>query len=321
MKLPKSFRPDKDLENKIKEYLKVQTLGDLLGNEEILNLLNGDPNLIYVLSAAVILSRLPRTDMETKDEIMYKLTDAMKKNDLKSFAKELEPQKGIGKKELEKTLARLNKEYFKGTPSENALDILEDVITKEVKDQTERGKYIRDLAIARELYNKKVKEEMFNAYMNEVGAVKRDVMRYVMMVIGRDSEYVNKNGVWEYKDPATEQMKSIQIDQKYMDVVEDRLGLKSHEQKEAFETTIIKIFAQKINTDPNYDFMDNYLLVEAVTDVRLKSDIGGAGSLIGALANKREQDLHKKIVDTMVKTLGYSKECAKETIEYYIKKK
>ena len=63
-----------------------------------------------------------------------------------------------------------------------------------------------------------------------------------------------------------------------------------------------------MSTDRDYDFMDNLELVKAVTDVRLKSDIAGAGSLIGALANRtneENQKLYDRILNTMLNKLGY----------------
>jgi serine protein kinase len=85
-------------------------------------------------------------------------------------------------------------------------------------------------------------------------------------------------------------------------------GAEDHEQRETFRTSIRKIYGQKISVDPNYDFMDNLELVKGVTDVRLKSDIAGAGSLIGALANRtneENQKLYDRMVDTMLNKLGY----------------
>ena len=92
------------------------------------------------------------------------------------------------------------------------------------------------------------------------------------------------------------------------------------EQKETFRTTIRKVYGQKILTEPNYDFMDNQPLVKAVTDVRLKSDIAGAGSLVGALANRtneENQQLYDRMINTMLKKLGYCRTCAERTIEYF----
>jgi len=46
--------------------------------------------------------------------------------------------------------------------------------------------------------------------------------------------------------------------------------------------------------------MDNHDLVKAVTDVRLKSDINSAGSLIGALSNltnEENQKLNNRLIE------------------------
>jgi serine protein kinase len=105
-----------------------------------------------------------------------------------------------------------------------------------------------------------------------------------------------------------------------MESVENRLGLKTHEQKETFRNSIRKIYGQKVSVDRNYDFMDNLNLVKAVTDVKLKSDIAGAGSLMGALANRtneENQKLYDRMLDTMIHKIGYCKTCAQKTIEYF----
>ena len=115
-------------------------------------------------------------------------------------------------------------------------------------------------------------------------------------------------------------MQSVRIDESYINSVEDRLGLKSEEQKQSFRTTITKIYGQKMITDPNYNFMDNNNLVKAVTDVRLKSDIAGAGSLVGALSNRNNDDnqrLYNRMLNTMTEKLGYCNTCAEKTIEYF----
>jgi serine protein kinase len=72
--------------------------------------------------------------------------------------------------------------------------------------------------------------------------------------------------------------------------------------------------------DSKYNFMDNNDLVKAITDVRLKSDIAGAGSLVGALSNRtndENQKLYNRMINTMVKKLGYCNTCALKTIEYF----
>ena len=78
-----------------------------------------------------------------------------------------------------------------------------------------------------------------------------------------------------------------------------------------------------MSTERDYDFMDNLELVKAVTDVRLKSDIAGAGSLIGALANRsneENQKLYDRIIQAMLNKLGYCVTCAQKTVEYFCTK-
>ena len=98
------------------------------------------------------------------------------------------------------------------------------------------------------------------------------------------------------------------------------MGLKNSEQKESFRTMIRRIYGRKAHTDPSYDFMDNNDLVKAVTDVRLQSDVAGAASLVGALANRTNEEnekLYNKILTTMHDKLGYCNTCAQKTIDYF----
>ncbi len=49
----------------------------------------------------------------------------------------------------------------------------------------------------------------------------------------------------------------------------------------------------------------------------------GAGSLIGALANRtneENQKLYDRMTNTMLEKLGYCKTCAQKTIEYFCTK-
>lgn len=88
----------------------------------------------------------------------------------------------------------------------------------------------------------------------------------------------------------------------------------------SYRTTISKIYGQKMMQDTRYNFMDNNDLVKAVTDVRLKSDVAGAGSLVGALSNRtneENQKLFNRMLDTMKNKLGYCETCALKTIEYF----
>jgi len=50
------------------------------------------------------------------------------------------------------------------------------------------------------------------------------------------------------------------------------------------------------------------------------SDIGNAGSLVGALANRTDEDnqkLYNRLMDTMINKLKYCRTCAEKTLEYY----
>jgi serine protein kinase len=189
-----------------------------------------------------------------------------------------------------------------------------------VNDANDRAKYLEDLKIAKGLYRERIMTEMFNAYMDEPFAIRRDVMNYVNMIIGIDAENLGPDQMWKYKDPQTGELRALKIDERYIKSVEERLGLKTEEQRETFRTSIRKIYGQKISVSPDYDFMDNLELVKAVTDVRLKSDIAGTGSLIGALANRtneENQKLYDRMVSTMLEKLNYCRTCAQKTIEYF----
>jgi len=156
--------------------------------------------------------------------------------------------------------------------------------------------------------------------MDEPQAIRKDVMNYVNMIIGIDAEQLGQDKMWKYKDPQTGELKALKVDERFIHSIEERLQLKTDEQRETFRTSIRKIYGQKISLDPNYDFMDNLELVKAVTDVRLKSDIAGAGSLIGALANRtneENQKLYDRMIDTMFNKLNYCRTCAQKTIEYF----
>jgi len=233
-------------------------------------------------------------------------------------------QKGLGQRNLGRAIQLMveSSETNEGRCM-FAYDIfpaVERVILDYVSDNNNRAKYIGDLKLAKELYRERIMTEMFNAYMDEPQAIRKDVMSYVNMIIGMDADNLGPDKMWKYRDPQTDELKALKIDQRFIQSVEDRLGLKTEEQRESFRTSIRKIYGQKISLDSTYNFMDNLELVKAVTDVRLKSDIAGAGSLVGALANRtneENQKLYDRMVDTMLNQLGYCKTCAQKTIEYF----
>ncbi len=299
--------------------------------------LHQDPNLNYAASVGVILTRLPKSEKLTPVETMKlaagevagekshktlsELIDTLNRDTdiTKRFG-----QKGLGQRNLGRAVQLLleSSETNEGKCM-FALDIfksIETIILDYVNDSQDRSKFLEDLKIARGLYREKVMTEMFNAYMDEPLAIKKDVLNYVNMIIGIDAEHLGADLMWKYKDPQSGELRAIKIDERYIKNVEDRLGLKTEEQGVSFRNSIRKIYGQKISLDPNYDFMDNLELVKAVTDVRLKSDIAGAGSLIGALANRtneENQKLYDRMVTTMMEKLNYCSTCAQKTIEYF----
>ena len=299
--------------------------------------LHQDPNLNHAASVAVVLTRLPRSDKLTPVEIMKLAAgEVAGEKSLKTLAELIDQlnqdtditkrfgQKGLGQRNLGRAVQLLleSSETNEGKCM-FALDIfnaLERVVLDYVQEPADRSKFMEDLKIARGLYRERIMTEMFNAYMDEPLAIKKDVLNYVNMIIGVDAEHLGPDMMWKYKDPQTGELRALKIDERYIKNVEERLGLKTEEQRASFRNSIRKIYGQKLSVDANYDFMDNLELVKAITDVRLKSDIAGAGSLIGALANRtneENQKLYDRMIYTMDQKLGYCPTCAQKTIEYF----
>jgi len=296
-----------------------------------------DPNLNYAMSVSFTLSRMPRSEKLTSVEMMQLAAgDVAGEKSIRTLAEVINDlntdpditrrfgQKGLGHRNLgraiqvllEKSETQEGKCMYAG----DAFDAIEKIILDYVQDTNDRIKYMEDLKTAKKLHRKDIMTEIFNAYMDEPHAIEKDVMNYVNMIIGIDAKNLGKDKIWTYQDPQTKKLVSIKIDVSFINSVEERLGLKNDEQKQSFRTTISKIYGQKMITDPNYNFMDNNDLVKAVTDVRLKSDIGGAGSLVGALANRSNEDnqkLYNRMLQTMIKKLNYCQTCAEKTIEYF----
>ncbi len=299
--------------------------------------LHQDPNLNYAASVAVVLTRLPRSEKLTPIE-MLKLSagEVAGEKSIKTLAEVIDTlnqdpsivkrfgQKGLGQRNLGRAVQLLieSSETNEGRCmfAYDVFKALERVVLDYVPDPNDRKKYLEDLKLAKGLYRERIMTEMFNAYMDEPHAIRKDVMNYVNMIIGIDAENLGPDRMWKYKDPQTGELKALKIDERYINSVEERLGLKTREQRDTFRTSIRKIYGQKISLNPGYDFMDNLELVKAVTDVRLKSDIAGAGSLVGALANRtndENQKLYDRMVETMFEKLNYCTTCAQKTIEYF----
>ena len=299
--------------------------------------LHQDPNLNYATSVAVVLTRLPPSEKLTPIETMKLAAgEVAGEKSIKTLAEVIDTlnqdpeitnrfgQKGLGQRNLGRALQLLieSSETNEGECM-FAYDIfkaLERIVLDYVSEAKDRVKYLEDLKTAKGLYRERIMTEMFNAYMDEPFAIRKDVMNYVNMIIGIDAENLGPDKMWKYKDPQTGELKALKIDERFIKSVEEQLQLKTEEQRETFRTSIRKIYGQKISVDPNYNFMDNLELVKAVTDVRLKSDIAGAGSLIGALANRtneENQKLYDRMIETMLKKLYYCRTCAQKTIEYF----
>jgi serine protein kinase len=296
-----------------------------------------DPNLNYATSVSVILSRMPKNDKLTPVEMMKLAAgEVAGEKSIKTLSEVINDlnndpditkrfgQKGLGHRNLGRAIQiLLEKSETQEGKCMYAGDIfksLESVILDYVTDSNDRTKYLNDLKIGKGLYRKNVMTSIFNAYMDEPNAVEKDVMNYVNMIIGIDAKNLSSDKIWTYRDPQTGKLVPLKIDESFINSVESRLGLKNEEQKQSFRTTIAKIYGQKMIKDPNYNFMDNNDLVKAVTDVRLKSDVAGAGSLVGALSNRtneENQKLYNRMIDTMIKKLGYCNTCAQKTIEYF----
>lgn len=300
-----------------------------------------DPNLEYAVSVAVVLTRLPRTDKLTPEEILKleagEIAGEKSINTLIEIKKTLNAnpdvtrrwgQRGLSHRDLGRILQLLSAlpESNRGEcmVALNVFECIEEVIKDYVADVNDREKFMEDLKIARELYRKRIKTSIYNAFRDDPQAISKDVLSYVNMVIGMESEKLGPEKIWTYRDPLTGELKGIKIDEKYIDAVEERLGLKTKEAKETHRNTIRRIYTKKISEDPTYDFMDNESLVKAITEVRLESEVGTAGSLIGALTNRTHEEnvkIYNRLIQTMLKKLGYCKTCAEKTIEYFCQKK
>ena len=325
---------------RLQEHLTTYAIGTEAKTTLTKERLHQDPNLNYAASVTGVLTRLPKSEKLTPVETMKLAAgEVAGEKSIRTLAEVIDilnhdpditkrfGQKGLGQRNLGRAI-QLQMETSETNEGECmfAYDIfkaLERIVLDYVPEAGDRAKYLEDIKIAKGLYRERITTEMFNAYMDEPHAIRKDVLNYVNMIIGIDADDLGPDKIWKYKDPQTGELKALKIDEKYVQSVEERLGLKTKEQRESFRTSIRKIYGQKMSVDQNYDFMDNLELVKAVTDVRLKSDIAGAGSLIGALANRtndENQKLYDRILQTMLNKLGYCTTCAQKTVEYFCTK-
>ncbi|MDP4266634.1 MAG: serine protein kinase PrkA [Bacteroidota bacterium] len=323
--------------HKLQEELTAYAIGGKEKTTFTNEKLHIDPNLNYSISVSVVLSRMPMNDKLTPVEMM-KLSagEVAGEKSIKTLSEVISDlntdpditkrfgQKGLGHRNLGRALQvlleRSETQEGKCMFAGDVFKSIESIVLDYVQDPNDRIKYFNDIKTAKGLYRKNVMSAIFNAYMNEPNAVEKDVLNYVNMIIGIDAKNLGPDKIWTYQDPQTKKLIPLKIDETFINSVEERLGLKNEEQKQSFRTTISKIYGQKMIKDPTYNFMDNNELVKAVTDVRLKSDVAGAGSLVGALSNRtndENQKLYNRMLDTMIHKLGYCSTCAQKTIEYF----
>jgi len=210
--------------------------------------LHQDPNLNYAASVAVVLTRLPRSEKLTPVETMKLASgEVAGEKSIKTLAEVIDTlnqdpeitnrfgQKGLGQRNLGRAIQLLleSSETNEGCCM-FACDIfkaLERIVLDYVNDANDRIKYLEDLKTAKGLYRERIMTEMFNAYMDEPFAIRRDVMNYVNMIIGIDAENLGPDQMWKYKDPQSGELKALKIDERYIKSVEERLGLKTEEQQ------------------------------------------------------------------------------------------
>lgn len=93
---------------------------------------------------------------------------------------------------------------------------LDRIVLDYVTDTNDRVKYLEDLKVAKGLYRERITTEMFNAYMDEPHAIRKDVINYVNMMIGIDAGNLGLNKMWKYKNPQTGELKALKIDERYI---------------------------------------------------------------------------------------------------------
>jgi len=207
-----------------------------------------DPNLNYAISVGVTLTRMPSSDKLTPIEMMKLAAgEVAGEKSIKTLAEVIgdlnnDPditkrfgQKGLGHRNLGRAiqvlLERSGTQEGKCMYAYDVFKALDSVLLDYVQDPNDRAKYQKDLKIARGLYRKNVLTAIFNAYMDEPHAIEKDVMNYVNMIIGIDAKNLGTDRIWTYRDPQTNKLVPLKIDETFINSVEERLGLKNMEQK------------------------------------------------------------------------------------------
>lgn len=295
-----------------------------------------DPNLEEIASMTVVLTRLPDSERLTPTEMMRLEAGEVAGDKSPAVLQEIKDelnasvdisrrwgQNGVGQRGYGRAFQVLEG-IARKKGCKTVLDFFSAFERMLLDDyvERERSKYFRALETARQLYRKEVRKAIFNAYRDDPAAIERAVLSYVYMAMALDSGQLGPEKTWQYRDPRSGELKVVKLDERYVEAVEHRLGLKTNEERKSFRSFITKIWVQKTVTDPNYNFIDQEQLVNAVTEVTLESDIAGAGSLVAALANLTDEkniEIQNSLIERMIK-MGYCKVCAQLTIEYFCTK-
>ncbi len=301
--------------------------------------LHVDPNLNYALSVSAVLTRLPEHDKLDRIAMMKLAAgEAAGEKTPKTLAEIVEElnssidvdehfgHKGLGYRDLERGVKRLKEDPETiNTASIFAKDVftaLKAEKNQSVIDPSERSKIDDDLDVARELYKQKIKEDVYNAYMDDTSAIRKDVQNYVNMVIWHQTKMAEHNELFSFKDPVSNKVKQMRLDESYMDSIEEHLGLTTEQEKESYRSSLQRQYGHRMLTEgKGYDFMQDNELVKAVVEVRINSDIAGHAGLKGALANrthdKDSEKLYNRMMKTMVERLGYNQVTAEKTMDYF----
>ena len=319
---------------RLQEHLTDLAIGSRKKTTLLGRVLHEDPNLNYALSCSVVLTRLPSDErLNPREMLQLSAGEVAGEKSIKTLAEVIDELSkrskinerfghlGIGQRGLGRAiqhLLSLNETHedecmFAGS----SFDSVRREIFDNVPSKKEQEWCLKVLEIAEGLYKEKVKTEIFNAYMNDPEAIRKEVMNYVnMVVVSSDGDGPDR--IVRIREGNQE--KPLKIDETFINGVEQRLGLTTREMKDQHRAQIRAMYARRVTQDPNYCFMDNEKLKKAVTEYRLNTDISGAGSLAGALANPTNEE-NKKLFDrlftVMIDKLGYCKTCARKTLEFY----
>ena len=184
-----SHNTNYQLQSELTQYAIGSETKTTLTNED----LHQDPNLNYAASVAVVLTRLPRSEKLTPIETMKLAAgEVAGEKSIKTLAEVIDTlnqdtditnrfgQKGLGQRNLGRAIQLLveSSRDQRGraacsptTCSRPSSGSILDYVT----EPNDRAKYLEDLKTARGLYRERIMTEMFNAYMDEPHAIRKDV--------------------------------------------------------------------------------------------------------------------------------------------------